>query len=56
MPNERELRAEQKRRLYQLLLIKKGINSLDDYIKQTKAEMDTEDVAYVLQQLEEKED
>ena len=52
MPTNNELRATQKRTLYGLLLVKKDLGenksrALTEFIHQTIAEMDAEDVAYV---------
>ena len=54
MPSNNELRTFQKRTLHKYLLIKneltiKGVVSkqLDEYISETIAEMEAEDVAYV---------
>lgn len=55
MPPAIELRSERKRRLHQLLLIEKGVITLKEYITQTKIEMEAEDVAYVLQQMQDAE-
>lgn len=53
MPNNKEIVIEQRRRLYQLLEIKKATTEeermkiIDSFIKATTTEMDEEDVAYV---------
>ena len=52
MPADKELTAEQRRRLFMLLKLKKAkkedmAKMLDDLIIETEAEMDAEDVAYV---------
>ena len=52
MPTNKELTAEQRRRLFMLLKLKKAKDAdkaklLDDLIVETEAEMDAEDVAYV---------
>ena len=58
MPTTIELRAEQKDKLYNLLLIKHELGStvskeLNRYIYNTIAEMEAEDVAYVQKIIEE---
>jgi hypothetical protein len=57
MPSDRELRTEQKRKLYMLLMIKKHQESvnlvLEGFIAQMRAEMDQEDFALVEKQVEE---
>ena len=56
MPPMLELRAEQKKRLYQLLAYKKGCKEengiLNGFINQTIAEMEKEDVSYVKELVE----
>jgi len=52
MATNLEVQVEQRRRLYQLLKLKKDnpgmeIKGLDEFIKQTRAEMQQEDVAWV---------
>ena len=52
MATNLEVQVEQRRRLYQLLKLKKDnqgimIDGLDEFIKQTRAEMQQEDVAWV---------
>lgn len=48
---EREIRIEQRRRLYQLLVVQKYPEKVDELIRQIQAEMDAEDIAYVEKQL-----
>ena len=57
MPTNKELTAEQRRRLFILLKLKKAnesikVNLLEDLIAETEAEMDAEDVAYVEKKIE----
>ncbi len=57
MPTNKELTAEQRRRLFMLLKLKKAKDTdrgklLDDLIVETEAEMDAEDVAYVEKKIE----
>ena len=52
MPTNKELTAEQRRRLFMLLKLQKAEDAsrtklLSDLIVETEAEMDAEDVAYV---------
>lgn len=46
-----KLRAEQRRRLYQLLVIREFEDEMSSFIRQTQAEMDEEDIAYVEKQV-----
>ena len=56
MPNILEIKVEQKKRLYQLLRVKKAlgnqtVNELEEFIIATETEMEKEDVAYVEKQI-----
>ena len=57
MPTNKELTAEQRRRLFMLLKLKKTseadrLKILNELILETEAEMDAEDVAYVEKKVE----
>ena len=53
MPSEREIKIEQRRRLYHLLVLKQSSDEIEGFISQTITEMDEVDVAYVQKQVEE---
>ena len=47
MPTDKELRTNQRRQLYQMIVGQEYPEKLKDFIHQLKAEMDEEDIAYV---------
>jgi len=53
MPSKDEIRVIQKRELTRLHLVREGLQSINMATRTCEAEMEAEDVAYVLQKVEE---